>query len=151
MTSEMTLQAMLETLIEQQLVKPIRIGPIRTAVKQYASILGYGDPAQCAPDVFMKPDKVRNRAIEEGAPKHLGRDALRNLKNNVAYILRRATEVGLVSWPSFEVLNAYHQNGRFRPLRNEHSCPPKYILEIIPQSLQDEIATYELWSTRISN
>jgi hypothetical protein len=46
-TSDKTLQEVLDALIERQVIPHSRLGPIKTALKQYAIILGYSDPALC--------------------------------------------------------------------------------------------------------
>jgi hypothetical protein len=151
MNTDVTLQALLDALLKDNLIPNIRIGPIKTAIKQYATILGYSSPARCPCDVYLKPDKIRNRIIEENAPEILGSHAVRNLKNNVSYILRKATELGIVSAIPAERLSSWKgSNKLLRPARNEHTTPEKYVLDAVPVSLRTEINAYEIWSTSIS-
>jgi hypothetical protein len=152
MNCDITLLALLNGVMEHNVIRPSRIGPIRTAIKQYAEILGYNGPAQCPSAVFAKTDKVRNRLIEERAPQKLGSDALRNLKNNISYILRTGIELGIISAFSSELASWNDSNGvALLPKRNEYVCPDKYILDPVPQSLEEAISEYDRWSTRTSN
>jgi hypothetical protein len=121
MNCDITLLALLNGVMEHNVIRPSRIGPIRTAIKQYAEILGYNGPAQCPSAVFAKTDKVRNRLIEERAPQKLGSDALRNLKNNISYILRTGIELGIISAFSSELASWKDSNGvALLPKRNEY-------------------------------
>src|SRR5712692_1049531 len=90
-TTDKTLKEVLDTLIERQMVPTSRIGPVKTALKQYAIILGYSDLAQCPMTAYHLPDQTRNRLIEvnaqgartsQFASSRLGPHAIRNLKNN---------------------------------------------------------------------
>ena len=47
-SSDKTLQQVLDTLIERQVIPQSRLGPIKTALKQYAIILGTVNP-RCVP------------------------------------------------------------------------------------------------------
>ena len=47
----MTLQELLDRAMQHQLIKETRIKPMRTAVTQYAAMLGV-DPAACLPEVY---------------------------------------------------------------------------------------------------
>src|SRR5712692_1707999 len=104
-TSEKTLKELLDALIELQVIPRSRIGPIKTAIKQYAITLGYSDPAQCPMTAYHLPGARRNRLIEEKAQgssrghfaaSRLGPHAIRNLKNNVSYVIRSAIDRGLL-------------------------------------------------------
>ncbi|MFN2511738.1 MAG: hypothetical protein ABR568_09880, partial [Pyrinomonadaceae bacterium] len=152
MSCDITLQQLFNALLEHNLIRPSRTGPIRTAIKQYAAILGYTDPALCPCDVYLKTNKIRNRFIDEKAPELLGSHAVRNLKNNVSYVLRKASGLGIVSAiPSEQLTSWKGSNKLLRPARNEHTVPEKYILDAIPPLLQREIAAYEIWSISVSN
>jgi hypothetical protein len=60
-TPNKTLKEVLDALINLQVIPPSRMGPIKTAVKQYAIILGYDDPDQCPINAYHLPDARRNR------------------------------------------------------------------------------------------
>src|SRR5882724_11205998 len=75
----MMFHALLEQIIPIGVLKPSRIGPMRTAVKQYAAILGV-DPKSCLPTVYHLPHDQRDDQIgpliEANAPAKIGSDAL---------------------------------------------------------------------------
>src|SRR5215467_11065930 len=62
--TDKTLKEVLDALIERDLIPSSRVGPIKTAVKQYALILGYSEPAQCPLSAFHLQDQRRNHLIE---------------------------------------------------------------------------------------
>jgi hypothetical protein len=55
-TTDKTLKEVLDALIELDLIPSSRVGPIKTAVKQYALILGCSEPAQCPLSAFHLQD-----------------------------------------------------------------------------------------------
>jgi len=161
--SDKTLKELMDTLIERQGLPHSRIGPIKTALKQYAIILGYADPALCPLSAYHLPAEKRNRLIEERAQgsgrgkfaaSRLGPHAIRNLKNNISYVIRSAVElelIGQVPGPleSSKDANVIKSN-RFT-FRYESVKPSKYALDPVPHSLAQEITRYETWSTKIVN
>ena len=151
MNDDISLQHVFDALLELGVIRPSRVGPIRTALKQYARMLGFGTPAECAISACLKPDKIRNRMIEELAPPPLASHGVRNLKNNVAFVLRKAIEAEIVSPLESELSWKDCKNTRVLPRRNEHVCSPKYVIDPVPLALEEEITAYEDWSTRISN
>lgn len=147
-----SLQATFDALVELDVILPSRIAPIRTAIRQYAHILGYSDAAKCPGNDFLKADKTRNRLIEDNAPRTMGSNGVRNLKNNVSYVLRKAVEHQVISPLNSELASWKESNPTNKmPKRNENVFPHKYIMDPVPQSLDQEIAEYENWSTRINN
>lgn len=151
MKNDISLEQVLQLLMEQNVIRPKRMAPIKTALKQYSQILGYNDPSKCLMTVCLKPDRIRNRLIDEHAPIGLGSNGLRNLKNNVSFVLRKAAESGIVS-PLTELASWKDSNDtRLMPRRNEHIVSPKYKIDAVPPSLEKEIAVYREWSTRITN
>ncbi len=159
-TSDKTLKEVLDALIERQFIPPSRLGPIKTALKQYAIILEYNEPAECPLTAYHLPDEKRNRLIEERAVGirrgkfFLGPHAIRNLKNNVSYVIRSAVDreiIGQVPGP----LESYKDSNTIKTkkitCRHEWAKPSKYILDPVPQSLEQEITDYETWSTKIVN
>jgi hypothetical protein len=125
---------------------------MKTAIKQYALVLGYHNAGECPSKMFLKPDNVRNRLLDAEAPPTLGSDGLRNLKNNISYLLRKAIEHEILPPLGLE-LASWKSAKRFKnlPRRNENVFPPEYILKTIPLSLEHEIKEYETWSTKIHN
>jgi hypothetical protein len=67
----LTLQELLDKVIGQGALKPSRLGPMRTAVKQYAAILD-ADPAHCRPEVYYLPEAQFRQIITTHAPATLG-------------------------------------------------------------------------------
>ncbi len=160
MESEKTLGQLFEALLDKGAILPSRKGPIKTALKQYSKILGYVDFNECPVAAYFKNDGFRNRLIDEGAIRtrghkdrsiHLGQDAVRNLKNNVSFALRKAVEVGVIP-PSKELFSAnQRRNSCKRPCRNEHVISAKYRLDPVPSSFARALDEYDAWSTRIVN
>jgi hypothetical protein len=162
-TSDKTLKAVLDTLIERDLIPRSRIGPIKTAIKQYAIILGYAEPAQCPMIAFHLPDDRRNRLIDEraegarlgtSAGSGLGSHALRNVKNNVSYVIRTALRQEIIGPVPGQLASSKTANSIKTKLitsRNEWIKPNKYVLDPVPDSLEQEISNYETWSTKIVN
>lgn len=147
MNGDISLGQVLETLIEANVIAAKRLGPLKTAVKQYAKILGYTDLSKCPIHVCFKPNKVRNRTIEDCAPSHLGINAVRNLKSNVSLFLRKTEELK-IACPPPELASWKNSNDtRQMPKRNEHTVSPTYKLKKLPRRLENEIATYQKWST----
>src|ERR687898_138095 len=81
---------LLQTLLDQALasgqVKRSRIGPLKTAVKQYAQMLEK-DAGDLSPDIYHKSPEAIGVWVEQHAPTHLGPRALANLKNNLRWLL----------------------------------------------------------------
>jgi len=152
MSTSKTLQEIFETLVELNVFLPKRVGPVRTAIKQYARILDYGDPTDCPISAYLKPDAARNQLIEEKAPQTFGTNGVRNLKNNVSFVLRKAIELGVISPLAAELASWRESNPiRLMPRRNESIYSHKYAIDPLPHRLEEEIAEYESWSTKINN
>lgn len=157
-----TLGQLFEALVAGNAILPSRKGPIKSALKQYSQLLGCSDPFNCHFENYFQSDHVRSRLIDEGAGRttankvngsiHLGRDAIRNLKNNVGFVLRKAVELGLVSSKQELFSEKNHRRlVRERPRRNEHVLSPKYTLDPVPKKLKEELEEYRAWSTKIVN
>ena len=63
----MTLQELLDMAIQHQLIKETRIKPMRTAVTQYAAMLGV-DPAECLPAVYDLAEHQLVAFVQAHAP-----------------------------------------------------------------------------------
>jgi hypothetical protein len=160
--SEKTLGQVFGALLENDAILQSRKGPIKTALKQYSRLLDYSDFHECPFETYFQNDRARNRLIDECANRtradkrngsiHLGPDAVRNLKNNVSFALRKAVELGIISSQE-ELFSARTEPRPFRerPRRHEHVISSKYILDPIPKRLIEEISEYETWSTKIVN
>jgi hypothetical protein len=126
--------------------------PVRTAIKQYARILDFSDPRECPISAYLKSDTARNQLIEKRAPQTLGIIGVRNLKNNVSYVIRKAIELEIISPLAAELASWSESNSTtLMPKRNESVYAAKYIIDPVPQRLGQEIKEYENWSTRINN
>jgi hypothetical protein len=162
-TTDKTLKEVLDTLVERQMIPTSRIGPIKTALKQYAIILGYSDLTLCPMTAYHLPDQTRNRLIEEKAQgartsqfasSRLGPHAIRNLKNNVSFVIRKAVELEIIGQVPGRLASYKNSNkikSRKITCRNEWVKPSKYILDPVPLSLMQEITDYHTWSTKIVN
>jgi hypothetical protein len=162
-TTDKTLKEVLDTLIELDVIPSSRVGPIKTAVKQYAIILGYSEPAQCPLSAFHLQDQRRNRLIEQRADDAsrtrsgtsvLGPHAMRNLKNNISYLIRTAVAHEIIKplagqLASSKTVNTIKTKQITR--RREWSNPGKYVLDPVPDCLSRELSAYETWSTKIVN
>jgi integrase-like protein len=154
-----TLKELLDALIERDLIPRSRIGPIKTAVKQYAIILGYTEPAECPLIAFHLPDQRRNRLIEERAEgsrrsSALGPHAIRNLKNHVSYLIRTAVTHEIIGQMPAQFANSkttYTIKTNNITSRNESSRPGKYVVDPVPDTLAQELTDYEIWSTKLVN
>ncbi len=162
-TTEKTLREVFDTLIERELIPTSRVGPLKTAIKQYALILGYSEPAQCPLSAFHLPDQKRNGLIEERADgarsrragaSVLGPHAIRNLKNNISYLIRTAIDhgmIGPISGPLASSKTVNRIKSRAITSRGEWINPGKYVLDPVPDFLIQELSDYEIWSTKIVN
>jgi integrase len=149
----MTLQELLDTITARGALTDSRKGPMRTAVKQYAMILGI-PAAQCLPETYHLPPQAHRRLIDSQAPPHLGPRALANLKNNIGWLIRKGLELELIepferplaSWRDAPRLGAH-----WMPHRRDSQTKPKgedaYHLRPLPPRLAEEVAQYATWST----
>lgn len=162
-TTDKTLKQVLDALLDLDLIPSSRVGPLKTAVKQYALILGYDEPAQCPLSAFHQQDQRRNSLIEERADEVrparpgtsvLGRHALRNLKNNISYLIRTAVTNEIIRPLPGLLASSKTANPVKRKqitVRSESINPGKYILDPVPDCLIQELSDYGTWSTKIVN
>jgi hypothetical protein len=92
------LQELLEKVIYQDVLRPSRIAPLRTAVKQYAAMLGK-EACHCPPNLYQLPDDLRNQLIESKTQATLSVHTIRNLKNNISLLLRIGVQRGYLQVP----------------------------------------------------
>jgi hypothetical protein len=156
-----TLENIFGVLIEKGDIKPSRRQTIKGSLNKYAALLG-STIATCLPKTFVLPPAKRNALIDDGLARTtrsrsgavgLGEDATRNVKNDVSFFLARAAEHKLLE-PSLVELASYQEARRERklfpkgrPTRGEQYFIPKYILDPVPISLQNELAAYRTWAT----
>jgi integrase len=82
----MVLQSLLETAITQGFVVRSRIGPMKTAVKQYAAMFGI-DAVNLPPDTYHLSKQALFAWCEQHASAEIGPRTLANLKNNLRWLL----------------------------------------------------------------
>jgi hypothetical protein len=155
-TPSMILHDLLEQLIATRVLKPSRHGPMRTAVKQYAAILGR-DPTACPPEVYhLRHDRDNDRVgalIEAKASAQIGPDARRNLKNNIRFLLRRAVDLNLISPlpPPPEPLASFHKRSRVPRhgvVQGAYVPRERHELRPLPPPLAREYEAFYAWSTQ---
>jgi hypothetical protein len=159
-----TLENIFGLLIEKGDIKPSRRQTIKGSLNKYAALLG-STIATCLPKAFVLPPAERNALIDNGLARTtrsrsgavgLGEAAIRNVKNDVSFILRQAAEHKLLE-PSLVELASYQESrGGFvafpsngRPSRGDWCFTPKYALDPVPISLQNELAAYRIWTTSL--
>lgn len=91
----MNLQELLDRLDAAGRIRPARLRDIRSALNRYARMLGCGDLRDCPEPAYALPRGRRSELIEEHL-KDASPHVLRNVKNNVSFILRQAEELGLI-------------------------------------------------------
>jgi hypothetical protein len=146
-TAVMTLQELLETMIHEGIMPPSRIPPMRTAVKQYAAMLGM-DPAQCPPAVYHLPPAQFRSFIEANAPATVGPHALRNLKNNLRFLLRTGVARHWIA-PLADPLHSWREaralsDGWRTPYHEGITLTP-YVLRPLPPKLAAEFQAFAQW------
>jgi hypothetical protein len=144
----LSLHELLEKVINEGHLRPSRIAPLRTAVKQYAAMHGT-DPKHCLPEVYHLSDPLLRQFIDQHASVRLGSHALRNLKNNLVFLLHLGVTLRLIdplknpliSWKNTRVRRDWHRHAGLNP-------PPqqdRYLLRHPPAKLANEIEQYADW------
>jgi Phage integrase family len=87
----MLLQTLLDSALASGQVKPSRVGPLKTAIKQYAAMFGK-DAADLSPHVYHKSPEAIGDWCEQHASETLGPRGLANLKNNIRWLLNLGVE-----------------------------------------------------------
>ena len=87
----MMLQTLLDSALASGQVKRSRMGPLKTAVKQYAAMFGK-DAADLTPDVYHRSPEAIGDWCDQHAPETLGPRGLANLKNNIRWLLALGVE-----------------------------------------------------------
>jgi hypothetical protein len=154
------LEQVYDELVERGVIVKSRQSTCRTSLRKYAHFLGTTID-KCPPSLFVKSNLERNELIEDGiertnrnrrtGDKELSYSAVRNIKNDVSFILRKAAEFELIvtntpllaNWKEARMV-LKPQNHRL-PTRKESHCSEKYILDPVPKSLEQEFAVYREW------
>jgi hypothetical protein len=85
-TPAMMLQQVLQSALEQGLIIPSRIAPMRTAVRQFSAMFGR-PPDQLGPEQYQLSKEALFYFIEQHSPPDVGPAKLRNTKNNIRWLL----------------------------------------------------------------
>ena len=89
----MMLQQVLQSAVDCHLLTPARVGPMRTAVKQFSAMFGVS-PEQLTPEQYHLPKDALFRFIEQHSAPDVGPSKLRNTKNNIRWLLDLAVREG---------------------------------------------------------
>jgi integrase len=147
----MTLQELLDRAMQHQLIKETRIKPMRTAVTQYASMLGV-DPAECLPAVYDLAEHQLVAFVQAHAPADWTRHTLTNLHNCLQLLLQLGREQGWLEAREAQFKSwRDHRDGPKEGWVPRHELPPKliYRLHEMPASLEQEIQSYLQWCQRV--
>jgi hypothetical protein len=139
----MTLQEVLEMAIQHQLIKETRIEPMRTAVTQYAAMLGVG-PATCLPAVYDLANHQLTSLVHTQAPAHWNRRTRSTFSNHLQCLLRLGRERGWLEARDTQFKSwRNHRDGPKEGWVPRHELPPKliYRLQEMPAGLEQEIQT----------
>jgi Phage integrase family len=82
----MMLQTLLDTALAEARVPRSRIGPLKTAIKQYAAMFQL-EPQHIPPETYHLSKAALWEFVDKHLPPHLGPRAIANLKDNVRWLL----------------------------------------------------------------
>jgi hypothetical protein len=147
----MTLQELLDRAMQHQLIKETRIKPMRTAVTQYAAMLGV-DPAECLPEVYDLAAHRLTALVHTQAPADWNRTKRSTFSNHLQWLLRLGREQGWLE-PRDTHFKSWrdHRDGPKEGWVPRHELPPKliYRLQEMPTGLEQEIQNYLQWCQRV--
>jgi integrase len=126
-----------------------RRAPMRSSVKRYAAMLGI-DPTRAVAEDYHRPDHEIRALVESKAPEALASNTVRNLINDIVWLLRTAVEQGwleplppsLLSWrerrpyPGSFVIRGERPHKMTRYRLDLAECPP---------ALRDDLTAYIRW------
>lgn len=114
----MMLQHVLQSAVDRHLLTTARVGPMRTAVKQFSAMFGV-TPEQLAPEQYHLPKDALFRFIEHHSAQDVGPSKLRNTKNNIRFLLDLAVREGWLRSMGGDSLTwrERHRTGRLRAYR----------------------------------
>jgi len=153
----MDLETLFNKVVECGQIKPNRVKDIKSSVKQYSQILGYENPIRCDIDCYNLPKKVRNELIEERLTE-ASHSKLRNLKNNISFLLKLAYELNLIIDPSvyikeakgkFGINKTKHFASKKKRKNSERNLLPPYKIKYQDWNpfLKEEYEKYYNWAT----
>lgn len=126
-----------------------RRAPMRSSVKRYAAMLGI-DPATAGAEDYHRPDHEIHALIGTNAPTTLAAATVRNLINDVLWVLRTGVEqtwleplpAPLLSWRQ---RRAYPRSGVKRGEREQSRAKYRLDLDQCPPALRDDLTAYIRW------
>jgi hypothetical protein len=147
----MTLHELFVTAIQRGALTSTRIRPMRHSMKTYASCLGM-TPETCPPEQYYRSDAEVMNLIEAKAPAHWAPISVRNLKNNMVYLLKIGRTHGWLTAPETSV-NSWATRRRLKPFgklpgRGEGINISRYRLHPLPAILSQELDSYLRWCTQ---
>ena len=146
----MLLKNLLENIEVTGVITKSRVRPVRNAIKNYTEFLGVC-PDDCGVDIFNISDSAIGELIDFKASTKLSTHAIRNLKNNIKFVLRKARELQLLESPRLETS---YKSERLRNLsdayslrRNESNIVQIKKVCLKNSKIEKEIDKYFVWST----
>jgi hypothetical protein len=116
--------------IQHQLIKETRMEPMRTAVTQYAAMLGVG-PATCLPAVYDLADHQLTSLVHTQEPAHWNRCTRSTFSNHLQWLLRLGREQGWLEARDTHFKRwRNHRNGPKEGWVPRHELPPKLIYRL---------------------
>lgn len=91
----MNLLELVQYLASSGVIRMSRYRDILSSARQYARLLGYDDPVKCPESVFACSEWERARLIEDRLPESSAHK-IRNLKNNISFLLKNAVKDDLI-------------------------------------------------------
>lgn len=83
-------------------IKPSRLHGIRTSIKYYVQALGCPNVKDCSEDIYAMGKMELNRLLDDTFKKSKSPYVLRNMKNNIGFLLRQGEELNLIQIPERE-------------------------------------------------
>jgi len=105
------LQELVNRLAAAGRIKPTRLRAIRSAAKRYAQMLDYDAPQDCPEQAYTLDPARRNELIEEHL-KDASAHVLRNVKNNISFVMRQGESLGIIRPPARVAETEPRQFGR---------------------------------------
>jgi integrase len=91
----MDISTLVERINEAEKITPSRLKDLRSAARIYARLLGSTNPKLCLESTYALPKPQRDTLIADALP-DASAIKVRNLKNNISFLLRQAEELNLV-------------------------------------------------------
>jgi hypothetical protein len=153
-----SLQDVYRELVEADVIVKSRLATCKSSLRKYAEWLGSAFES-CSQERFIKSKEERDILVEKSLnqmylenPDHkeLSSSAIRNIKNDVSFVLRKAKKLGIIktnieinNWS--EARKTLVKSPTYLPARQESDIAEKYILDPVPKMLVEDLAEYEAW------